>query len=472
MFLNNKGSKTYFYILITVAIFYLIEYVTQSALNWNDSWLPASVDVSIVTTLSVWYLFKFRKDHLLCFELMFLPVLILSTFYSDIVLSALSYSTMGVGGAFNNALTQLSINLKSRCVQILGILLFLIGCTKGNILKERKSDTWSFSRKDISINFTGIIYFISFLLLAELVLNYMNGGFNTWFSYGTGLSDAERNQGLGRIDSLCLLGTIIEFARLAQLNINSFRMFISEINRLYLIEIIIVSSLLALSGNRNELLLILLPFVISYYLFVQKIPNKYIFLSLILGIVFFVYSGLTRQGDAITSSELDIYSVSRDFSLVEINCTYLVDYTDTHGAHFFSSLFASLLGGVPFIGPLIFNSLGLSLSSQSTYITTAGLAAWEGTGLGTSIIGDLYYNAKLPFVCIFLYVLGYIISRLHIRFCYERRYSMPLIIIYLYMTSNAVYFVRQQWDFPIPRMLYVYILLLVLCVLFKKNQTI
>ena len=170
--------------------------------------------------------------------------------------------------------------------------------------------------------------------------------------------------------------------------------------------------------------------------------------------------------------ELSIYNYYIMSGRKVITLTYLVDYTDTHGAHFFSSLFASLLGGVPFIGPLIFNSLGLSLSSQSTYITTAGLAAWEGTGLGTSIIGDLYYNAKLPFVCIFLYVLGYIISRLHIRFCYERRYSMPLIIIYLYMTSNAVYFVRQQWDFPIPRMLYVYILLLVLCVLFKKNQTI
>lgn len=472
MLIDNKSSNAYLYILITVAIFYLVEFVTQSIFDWNVSGLPASVELSITIVLSVWYLIKFRKDRLLCFEMMFLPIFILCTFYSDFVLSAITYSTSGVGGALDNALTQSSVNQKSRCVQILGIILFLIGCTKGNIIKNKISETWSFCINNINVNYKGIINLISCLLLVELVLNYLNGNYNTWFAYELGLSDAERNKGLDRIDALCLMGTIIEFTRLAQLNIKSFRSFIVEINHLFVIEIIIVSLLLALSGNRNELLLILLPFVISYYVFIQKIPNKYIFLSLFLGIVFFIYSGLTRQGNSLSSYDIDIYSISMDFSLVDINCTYLIDYTDNHGAHFFSSLFASLLGGIPFIGPLIFNSLGLSLETQSTYLTTEGLASWDGTGLGTSIIGDLYYNAKLPFVCLFMFVFGYIISRLHIRFSYERKYSMALIILYLYMTSNAVYFVRQQWDFPISRMIYVYILLFILCKLFKKNQTI
>ena len=471
MLIDNKSSKAYLYILITVAIFYLVEYIIQSIFNWNICGLPAIVESSITIVLSVWYLIKFRKDRLLCFEMMFLPIIILCTFYSDFVLSAITYSTSGVGGALDNALTRSSVNQKSRCVQILGFILFLIGCTKGNIIKNKISETWSFSINNINVNYKGIIYLISCLLLVELVLNYLNGNYNTWFAYELGLSDAERNKGLDRIDALCLMGTIIEFIRLAQLNIKSFRSFIVEINHLFVIEIIIVSLLLAFSGNRNELLLIILPFVISYYVFIQKIHNKYIFLSLFLGIICFIYSGLTRQGNSISLSDIDIYSISMDFSLVDINCTYLIDYTDNHGAHFFSSLFASLLGGIPFIGPLIFNSLGLSLETQSTYLTTEGLASWDGTGLGTSLIGDLYYNAKLPFVCLFMFVFGYIISRLHIRFSYERKYSMALIILYLYMTSNAVYFVRQQWDFPISRMIYVYILLFILCKLFKKNQT-
>ena len=121
---------------------------------------------------------------------------------------------------------------------------------------------------------------------------------------------------------------------------------------------------------------------------------------------------------------------------------------------------------------VIFNALGLDLTSQSTYITTEGLAAWEGTGLGTSLVGDLYYNAKLPFVIVFMSLFGYAISRMHIRFLVERRYSLLYVLIYLYIVSNAVYFVRQQWDFPISRIMYCFIILVVLYKIFNKPHLI
>lgn len=467
--IKTNGGFCKFVVLLFLII-YLLQYIAIVAFNTNIVTFSGVLDLSIAVFLSIWFLITYRKRNIFCFELMFIPIFILGMFYSEIVLSTMTFISDGVGGAFRNAIQDSSIVHKSRLVQMIALTSFLYGSIRGNVLKSYESDIWHMRNEYLSVNFSLIIKLITILLLFELVVNYLNGSFSTWFSYDKGLSDNERNQGLGRIDSLCLLATVVEFTRLAKLRISSFRQFVSNIDKLYLFEISVVSFLLLISGNRNEMLLIFLPAVVAYSIFILTIPRKYVLLGLFTGALYFAYSGLTRQGGGVSIFDLDLYSVTRDFSLVQINCDYLVSYTDNGYLHLFRSIPASLLGGIPFIGPLIFNSLGLDLSDQSTYITTAGLAAWQGTGLGTSLVGDLYYNAKLPFVIVFMCLFGYVMSRLYVRFTFEKRYDLLSVIVYLYMVSNAVYFVRQQWDFPIARIIYSYILLFVLYHFFNKKN--
>lgn len=467
MMSKTKSNSLKYTVILFLAV-YLVQYIAIVIFDTNVMSFSGFGDLFIAVTLSIWYIVRYRSENILCFELMFLPVFILGSFYSEIVLSSVGGVFDGVGGAFRNAIQDTSVVHKSRLVQMIGLLSFFYGSIKGNVYKNDKKEDWLMSDEYSNVNFNLIIKVISLILLLELVNNYLNGGFSTWFSYESGLSDSERNQGLGRIDSLCLIATMIEFTRLAKLKTSSFRQFLSNVDKLYLFEVLIVSLLLLLSGNRNEMLLVFLPVVVAYTVFIKTIPRKYIFVGLLAGTVYFVYSGLTRQGDIISISDIDLYSVTRDFSLVQINCDYLVNYTDDGNMHFFSSLPASLLGGIPFVGPLIFNFLRLDLSNQSTYITTNGLAAWDGTGLGTSLVGDLYYNAKLPFVVIFMIVFGYLLSRLYTRFTYEKRYDLLGVLFYLYMVSNAVYFIRQQWDFPLSRILYDYIILFIMCRVLRK----
>lgn len=132
----------------------------------------------------------------------------------------------------------------------------MLGCIIGHKQEREASSTWILPNEYLRVNYGAIIKILVILLLAEVLKNYLNGNFSTWFSYGSGVADNERNQGLGHIDSLCLLSTVVEFTRLASLGVASARQFLSKVNRLYLLEIIIVSLLLILSGNRNEMLLI------------------------------------------------------------------------------------------------------------------------------------------------------------------------------------------------------------------------
>ena len=183
--------------------------------------------------------------------------------------------------------------------------------------------------------------------------------------------------------------------------------------------------------------------------------------------------GLTRTGTVFNPSVIDLYDMSKDYSLVEQNCTYLIKYTDEKEPLLFSEFPQIVVGGIPFVGPRVVKALGLGYEKQSTHVTTKGMASpTSNTGLGTSLIGDLYYNAYLPFVVVYMILFGYFISQLHKRFTVEKRYNMLLLLIYLYITSNAVYYVREQWDFPIPDMLYSIIMLTIVSAFFKKNRRI
>lgn len=464
-------SSTFLGIVAFSFLFYLVEYFLLTLDDWHSEFLPIVVDIAVFTTITVSYIYIYRRNCILCFELMFFPVFFCGIFYNNIIYGIMNYdSGEGVGGALLNAVSEPTYILKSKIVQMVAFTAFVLGCIWGSHLKTKLRKEWDcYKVMGREINFVIIEYIVLFLLSLILVLNYYSGDFDTWAAYEKGLSDTERNQGLGNIYTLCDLATLSEFCRLSKKGIKSFRQFVEHCNKLYVTEIIGVSALLFFTGNRNEMLLIFLPMIIAYSIFICKIKVRYVIIGILLGITMMIYSGLTRFGNSFNYNELDVYTMTRDYSLVSLDCTYLIKYTDNYGTHHFESLPASIIGGIPFLGHRIIGAMGWTMENQSPYITTAGMAQYTNTGLGTSLVGDLYYNAKLPFVIIFMIVWGYMISRLHIRFVFEKRYSAPLLFIYLYMTANAVYFIRQQWDFPIHCILYEIIILFIIAIFIGKK---
>lgn len=121
-YLTTKNSKVFPSILVIFLLIYVVEYVAVVAFNESPFSHPAMMDVSIAIVCSFWYLVRYRRDKLLCFELMFLPIFIIGSFYSDIVLSTLNFSIDGVGGAFRNAIIDTTIVNKSRLVQMIPCL--------------------------------------------------------------------------------------------------------------------------------------------------------------------------------------------------------------------------------------------------------------------------------------------------------------------------------------------------------------
>lgn len=466
--IHNRRLRGLFVVLL---LLYLVEYLILWSNNFSMNGIPSWINIVVFLFTAILYFLSERRGNLLCFELMFLPVYFVGMFYNEIIMSKLDDVLLeGVGGSLSSAVTQPEYLLKSQMIQMIGYISFMLGCICANSRCGPSLSGGTYKEEHSTINYNAIVFIISLILLVVIVLMYLLGLFNTWFAYSEGLSEEESNLGLGLITPLCTMATVAEFSYLGKSGVSSLKVFLKNVNKLYFVEIMGISFLLIISGNRNEMLLIFLPFVVAFSVFIIKIKDSIVIIGLFAGIVLMIVIGLTRTGTVINPSVIDLYDMSEDYSLVEQNCTYLIKYTDENGPLLFSEFPQIVLSGIPFVGPRVIEALGFGFEKQSTHITTEGMASrTSNTGLGTSLIGDLYYNAYMPFVVIYMILFGYFVSQLHNRFTVEKRYNMQLLLIYLYITSNAVYYVREQWDFPIPDMLYSIITLTIVTALFKKK---
>lgn len=450
-------------------VIYILEYFVFCYITYGESRFPFYLDISVFLLNSMIYMFKYRRDNVLCFELFFLPVFFLGMFYYDIIDIALAGS--GVGGALLNAVTDEFYIGKSRIIQMVGFLAFIYGCSIANKKSdERERANWNeICINGQSVNYRAINIVLAILLLITIIQDYKEGMFNTYFAYSQDISSEDKHTGYATLRSLCFIITILEFSRLCKLGVNGFKPFVKDCNKLYLLEIFGISVILLLSGNRNEMLLVCLPPVIAYSIFIAKISSKRILMGVIAGVIAFVLSGLTRHGDYDAINDAGVFGVTKDYSLVTIDCNFLVKYTDEKIPLLFKEFPLAVLSGIPFIGHRVIDFMNMSYSAQSTHITTENLASWN-TGLGTSLIGDLYYNGNFFFVVIYMLFFGWMISKLYYRFNVSKKFNVYLLIIYLYMLSDGVYYIREQWDFPIKSMLYSTILIFVLSKLFVKIE--
>ncbi len=430
--------------------------------------IPAIFHIAVYLVLYFYYLFTFRKANLLCFEFIFLAVYFLGMFFEELIPDEILDFFIGVGGSRLYMITDPIIIYKSFLSQMIGYLIFLFGCYKANTKKYVKQNNTIVNNSNLSSIGT-IVYVLVAIILLFLVYYYVTGVFNSWFAYSDeSILNEERNQGVARLTDLTLTVTVLELLRLNKRGVSNFLGFLRHTNKLYILEVLFISSLLLLSGNRNEMLLIFLPVVVGYSVFIKKISNRLLLVGICIGILVMIFSGLTRQSGDLLGAQFDLISSVQDFSLVGVDCTYLIKYTDSHDYIYFANFPLFILSGIPFIGPLIIHTMDLGFMSSSR-LTTLAMSS-NGTGLGTSLVGDLYYNGGILFVILFMFLFGYLVSYLYNKFNYCGCTNMFLALIYLYTISNSVYYVRQIFDFPISTIVFSSILIVTLFYIFNHGR--
>lgn len=412
--------------------------------------------------ISVLYLIVYRRNSIFCCESFFLLLYILSTFFYDIVIEN-SLDTSTVSAAFFNTSFSPNIENKGILVNAISLVVFLLAASRVN---EKTSNNLIEPEFIIDRDFSSNILMLSIVTGAFILYLFATGVVSSWFQYSNEVANYS-NEEIVYLIMLFLVFTSLEFSRLYHYRCDSLKSFFQKVNKLYLIEILIISLLLLISGNRNECLLILLPLVLCYHIFIKSFNNKQFLIMLSVGAVLMVAIGLTRQTgsfDTLHGDDVSIYEITRDFGFVDNNTKYLIDFTDKNSPVGFKNALLNIFSSIPFFGGLVVSVTGLTYDVRTTELTTLGMQVSSNldSGLGTSLMGDLYYTGGFIFTIAFMYFFGWLLATLYRRFEIEKKYNVWILIIYLFMFSNVIYFIRAEWTMPFRYIGFSFVILFIL----------
>lgn len=456
--MKNGKENLFRGLSIITLFFYLFQYIFEvTGIGYMQ--YPVAIDVAIFTFFSIWYILLYRRENLLCFEIVALPIAFLGLFFQDIIYPL-------IGDLRIHTVTDQYVRMKSADLQMIGYMSFFIGCSFANKLKRG----FSISDKSRKYNYNAFLYVLIVLTILVVVYDYRTGVFHKWFFYSNMdvLDKTDKSEGVGLLTDLIIVMTLVDIIRLKEAGVQSFKSFLRKCNKISVFLWLLISGLLLVSGNRNEMLLVLLPYVVAYTICIKPIKSKYIVVALFAGVFLMVASGTTRHdGFGLSGGIYNLVTLTIDFCNLGYDCDYLVQHTDLYGTVHFFGLPSILLSGIPLFGHLITDFFSIQGAVASADLTTE--SANSISGLGTSLIGDLYYEAGVLWIIIYMFLFGYFMSRLYYS---NKNISIYFLFIYSYMVANGVYYIRSSWSFPITRIEYVCIIILVGRLIFRRKNTI
>lgn len=421
---------------VEIIILIAAVFISLSELNMSDmNWIINSVNI-IYIIINLQYFYIYKRKNLLCFEFFFALSFWLCCFlYSFLILE--------VDDFFASLINYDEYTIsKGYLVCLLGYLFYILGLI---LVKYRQHSVIKFH---FSLNF--IIFLnkiMGWLCLGLFLLFIATGGLSILFIYDYTLGIDQNNRfdgfgvAMGFLNIALNVATITNFIPLfykrRQTNlINVLKAFDLK----YLIILACMTLLFLISGFRSGALQLLLPFVILLT-YVHKISNFKILASLTAATILFISIGYLRSGneaDIQTFNNLNSITALRDFYSGNGATFYLIDYADSHGPTYGSNVLFPFVSMVPFAQNFLGNFINpdnMALASSILYTNSS----WVNYGLGTNLIGDIYYTFGLTGVTILMFLLGVVIAYSY------RKMNIYWQIVYFILCGNSIFFPRIEY---------------------------
>lgn len=456
----------YYIFLFLTLLTYLLCFHGIDVLPVNDSFQYISMTMYII--MFIWFFIRNRKKSIFCPELFILFTGFLISFFDILILN-----NVGFISSFFNQFSSV-IQKKSTCLSLIGFCTFILGEEFGKKFLSKKK----IRRKlDISIPafFATMMHYIS---LTAVILVFLTGQHIGFMKYTLEEEGESTNMINIMISIVIMVSSVLEFIRLNKLNQSpqSFSNFILKINKVYVISVVIWSLFLLLTGNRGDMMLIAMPPIILFHHFIHKFSNKTVMLGVVIGSFIMMFVGLTRQGEADVSntvSDFGVYALFRDYGPAYVNQQGLIKYTDSYGTYGYSSGAKAIISGIPFLGSILLSNTQSTSSEGNT--NKLSTEQWRlsdtGGGLGTSLLGDLYYAGGIFFVLFYMFFLGLLLSYAYERLFNDKGLNLIFIFIYCWLFSDSLYILRAPYYHLFRQIGFSLIIIFVLYVLSINDST-
>ncbi len=407
-----------------------------------------AITSALYILLTYVYLNRYRKKQLFCFELIFGISFFMSTLSLPYVLSIIDD-------------WHARIFVKSEIVQVKAYLICFIGylCYMlGLVLNNQKPQYRSHNRKIDYIFTSRSVQIANSFTLLTIILFYGMGGsslITLYSNQGSDLSMRLGSWGEFMQYAMCFYTVSIMVNLLSEkVEKSSIIRFLRSLPVLFYLNTALLVIPLVISGYRSNAVQLVIPMILMYSLAIKKLSFKKIVLMIVSGYLVLFVIGMTRTGGHIEEGSFDSYAVIQDFVSANAANTFFVDYVDEHGSTGGGNMILKMAAIVPFMQSFIVAIFGKNSFPQdsSSVFTLTFYNPGEG-GLGTSLIGDLYYSLGLIGTMALMFILGRII------YIINKKQSLYTTLILLILTGNAIFAARVEYFYIVRFITYAVIFL-------------
>jgi len=396
------------------------------------------------------FLKKYRKNNIVCFEIFFAFAFLFSTFQYPFFVKFWPNYIINKFFAIPNI-----VYVTGMCIAMLGYLSYLLGATIVSRSKTNKTFTLQYNTKDVYL----LNSIFQYLILLLFLIIFIGGGHKMLSEYYNPSEDRWGNMG----EAIFYLGvffnisSILQFIKVKSKGINNTTNFIKSIDKIYFVNAILVLSFFFISGYRSEFVFLFLPIFLLYSLFIKRIKNRDLFLIIFTGLIVLSLVGIIRsvEGgllniDNFTSSllHIDISYLFADLTSANGSIFFFVDYVDNYGITYGKNMIFQFFSFIPFFQSILINVFGLNPGLPSSIIYSMELHGINlSSGLGTHIISDLYYSFGLTGVIILMFALGVLVSYIYGKIYIKNSFNIYILIIYCILFGNSIYSCRVEYFF-------------------------
>lgn len=446
-------------------IFSLICLVTYLALN-SLSINPLGDKFFIITSIlflimNICYLYKYRRDQLICFEFLFAITFFLCSFLTPYIYPLLDNFQGRIFVATNYN------TFRVYCIAFIGYCAYMFGlCYIKDINQNRTSAIWyRYSFNNASCQYSNILCFIF------IVLFYLTGGSRLITLYSDLASDLNQRYGAwGEYMVYAMyaytLSIVINFSKIGPYT-TSLMAFFKNLPFLFYINSLLLVVPLLISGLRSSALQLLIPLIMMYGISIKRISSIKVIALVLAGYIFMVFIGLTRSEGTGGDLGQDSLFLTFVYDFVSANGanSFLINYADTYGITGGSNMILQFLSIIPLLQSIIlfFFSKDTFAPNSSKFFTDSFMDSTQG-GLGTALIGDIYYTFGLIGIIILMFLIGLLVNKL--SRAHNSPYAMSLLIV---LSGNALFAPRVEYCYILRSLSFIIIFLYI--ILFVSHNT-
>lgn len=319
-----------------------------------------------------------------------------------------------------------------------GNLLFLIGMQSyfvGSLVRIKENKKMAAKPRIINTQFLGIA------ILFLCVLFVITGGLS-YFQSEYMRSSTTAGKGISVHVLVLLLSTAIAVVATEFFNrrINP----TYRINKVVILSVVVMCSMLLYVGNRTAASQLILPILGLYTLLLRNITFRQTVIFMCIGIFSMWLIQNFRSGQEV-DFEGNYVQIISDMTIPARQTYVAMEYADRFGYSYGQTMAMGIVGTIPFAPSILGEIVNLDGSAETltkyTYVDYP-LPEHLKIGLGTTVIGDIYLSFGWLGVVILMFYLGRFVNKYT---CRSLQLDYYAIIIMAGLLANSVFLARGSY---------------------------